>query len=71
MSYTPDPKGFYQKYIVTRPETGKPVSDCFVLRIHDPHAREALAAYADSVEAENSILAADIRAWIESYEGDL
>ena len=43
----------------------------FVLRIdsgpdgpHDPNAKKALACYANSVEAENPIFAADIRVWL-------
>lgn len=63
----PDPdteRGLYGKYLVFKAGGGmEPVTDpCFVLRYTtDPHARAALAAYADSCEADYPQLAADLR----------
>lgn len=59
MSYTPDPKGLYDKYTVLK--DGNPVDGfTFVLRMPDPHARVALLAYAGSVKTENPTLADEI-----------
>lgn len=57
-----DPRGFYKKYNVTRVD-GKPDDGPFFTLAfnHDPHARVALAAYADSCESENPTLAAELR----------
>ncbi len=48
-----------------------PTACYFVLRIdgaNDPHARKALAYYADSVEADNPGFAEDIRKWLKESE---
>lgn len=37
----------YAKYVVERTD-GRPVGRCFVIELDDPHAREALRAYAKS-----------------------
>lgn len=68
MTYT-DKDGFYQKFNVTRND-GEPMEGpWFVLAYaRDPHARVALAAYADSVEAELPQLAADLRAEVAKYQ---
>jgi hypothetical protein len=60
------PRGLYDKYRVHRPgHSTEPLDGCFVLRpAHDPHARVALAAYAESVEPCNPALAHDLRAWL-------
>lgn len=54
---------------------GNPTARYFVLRIdcgengaNDPHARKALAYYADSVEADNLGFAEDIRQWLKESE---
>lgn len=64
MSYRPDPNGYYDKFQIRRRD-GKPnpANACyFVLDFaNDPHARVALAAYADSIEGENPTLADDLR----------
>jgi hypothetical protein len=62
--YTPDPNGLYQKYVVHSLD-GKQITDCFTMRIADPHARKAMRCYADSVESENKKLAEDLRLWVE------
>lgn len=61
-------KGLYDKFTVTRTdgssEEGGKHYNCryFVLDLdHDPHAKAALLAYADSCEAEYSVLAVEIR----------
>lgn len=65
MAYSDDDK-FFTKFNVTR-ANGKPMQGpWFVLAFAgDPHARVALAAYADSVEAELPQLAADLRKQLE------
>lgn len=59
----PDTKrGLYGKYRVEK-SNGKPTGPVFVLAYAtDPHARVALAAYADSCETDYPQLAADLRA---------
>jgi hypothetical protein len=53
-------RGLYGKYRVEK-INGKPVGRAFVLAYDsDPHARVALAAYADSCEADYPQLAADL-----------
>ena len=60
--------GLFNKFIVTRTD-GKSAPgqkhdgcDYFVLDItHDPHAQAALAAYANSCEADYPLLARDLR----------
>ncbi|AVO21677.1 sulfatase-modifying factor enzyme [Mycobacterium phage MooMoo] len=65
-------RGLYRKYELYRvSEDGSSryrVTDpSFVLRYtRDPHARVALAAYADSCEAEYPALAADLRKALSS-----
>lgn len=54
-------RGLYGKYRVERID-GKRKGPYFVLAYTtDPHARAALAAYADSCEDEYPLLAADLR----------
>jgi len=63
-------KGWFLKYIIRKAD-GTPIdpnADYFVLRLDkDEHARKAALAYADSVETENPVFAADIRAKIGGY----
>lgn len=56
-------RGLYAKYIVTKAD-GTPVpGPLFILRYSkDPHARVALAAYADSCEGTHPQLGIDLRA---------
>lgn len=68
-------RGVYRKFDVRRTdgrsEPGGKHHDCnyFVLDLtHDPHARRALLAYADSCDEEEPLLARDIRAKIRSGE---
>lgn len=77
--YTPDADGLFQKYTVYRNDKdGIPqgtddvvgVLDCFVLRIHDPHARQAILAYAESIISENPKLAGDLALWLIKYRSD-
>lgn len=61
-------KGLYRKYHITKADGSacNPKAEYFVLRIDkDPHARNALRAYADSVESENASFASDLRYWID------
>lgn len=54
-------RGLYGKYRVEK-VNGKPVGRVFVLAYDtDPHARTALAAYADSCAEDYPQLAADLR----------
>lgn len=67
----PEKKGLYGKYNITKADGTEcdPDADYFVLRLDkDKHAREAVLAYADSVEVENPILARDIRDKVKHYE---
>lgn len=61
-------QGIFGKYYIEHAD-GTPVaprSQYFVLRLDtDPHARAAIAAYADSVQADNPTLAGELRAWIQ------
>jgi hypothetical protein len=61
-------RGIYEKFTVRRndrtDEIGGKHYGCeyFVLDLtHDPHAKAALRAYADSCESDYSLLAADLR----------
>lgn len=57
-------RGLYEKFIVRRTDDSPKHDGCeyFVLDLtHDKHAAPALAAYADSCEAEYPLLAADLR----------
>lgn len=62
-------RGLYDKFVVTRTDgtsaEGGKHHECqyFVLDIdHDPHAKAALLAYADSCKADYPLLANDVRA---------
>lgn len=61
-------RGLYEKFYVMRNDgksaVGKKHFKCqyFVLDlVHDPHAKAALAAYADSCESDYPVLARDLR----------
>lgn len=58
-----DMRGYYDKFQVIRRETGEEVDGpkFTLLPDHDPHAKAALLAYADSCEDENPDPAADLR----------
>jgi hypothetical protein len=60
---SPPDEGLYGKYYgLRRTRDGSEVEGWyFVLREDDPHGQKALLAYAESVEAENPALAADLR----------
>ena len=68
-------RGLYRRFDLYRVgDDGEPqylVTDpYFILRYTtDPHARVALAAYADSCEAEFPVLAADLRAALNQVGG--
>lgn len=66
------PRGLYHKYDVTNAETGEELEgEIFVLRVdRDPHAREAVRAYARSVRNENAQLADDLERWVHNCEKD-
>jgi len=66
------PRGLYHKYDVTNAETGEELEgEIFVLRVDlDPHAREAVRAYARSVRNENKQLADDLERWAHNCEKD-
>jgi hypothetical protein len=63
--------GWKLKYIIEKVD-GSPVdseAEYFVLRLDkDPHARVAALSYADSVEGDNPVFAADIRNHVTKYE---
>lgn len=62
MGNTDRTRGLYAKYHVERVD-GKAKGPYFVLAYRtDPHARAALAAYADSCRADYPALAADLDA---------
>ena len=49
------------------PKAVDPNAQYFVLRIdEDPHARRAVAAYADSVKEDNPAFSADLVNWLHS-----
>lgn len=58
-------KGGYQKKFIVQKASGNPIdadADYFVLRLDkDPHARVALAAYAESIKEENQTFAQEIK----------
>lgn len=59
--------GLYGKFRVQKHGAMGDVTSCFVLRYdRDRHARVALAAYAESVRAENPELSNDLRAVLAS-----
>lgn len=62
-------RGLYQKYVVRKFDTGKEVTDCFILRPKkDPAAVAALKEYARVTDNKN--LANDILLWIEAIKED-
>ena len=76
-------RGLYGRYVVLRTKRLRDVDEvvdandvavvrepCFVLMFDDPHAQRALHAYADSCEAENPKLAADLRMWVPTPGDD-
>lgn len=79
-----EPTGLFKKYEVYRirryygPDSSVPShatrelveEDCMVLKLSDPHARRAIAAYADSVQDENRDFASDLRAWLRNERWD-
>jgi hypothetical protein len=67
----PDKPGLYGKYIVKKAngEPTDPGAQYFVLRIDsDPHARQAIRAYAQSIKDDNPTLAADLLRWSDAWE---
>jgi hypothetical protein len=63
-----DDRGYYEKFKVVRNDTGEEITSFrFVLLPHDPHARVALLAYADSVEGDNPELARELRERLAQY----
>ncbi len=64
-------KGGWRKKYIIRKASGNPIAGrarYFVLRFDiDPHARVAMAAYADSVESVNPKFAEDIRKKIRPH----
>lgn len=66
-----DKRGLYGKFIIekTSGEPLDPGARYMVLNYaQDPHARIAVAAYADSVETDNPTFAAELRAAIANPE---
>ena len=67
-----DKRGIYPKYHVAR--LSDPVgkhNECnyFVLDPqHDPHAKKALEAYAESCQANYPVLATELRGWLERVD---
>jgi hypothetical protein len=57
-----DPRGYYDKFKVIRRDTGEEVGGFrfTLLPDHDPHARVALRAYAESCKDENHTLSRDL-----------
>ena len=66
-------RGLFDKYRVERlvdPAGKHDACEYFVLDpVHDPHAREAMAAYATSCRWDYPKLADDLRARLEATEG--
>jgi hypothetical protein len=67
-------RGLYHKFNVSRTdgtsEPGGKHEGCayFVLDCdHDPHAKAALAAYAESCRAEYPLLSADLDGWLKQF----
>jgi hypothetical protein len=67
--------GLYNKFIVRRTDgkdaPGQKHDGCYYFVLdttHDPHAKAALRAYADSCESEYPLLAADVRKLAEEQE---
>lgn len=61
-------RGLYIKYHIQK-VNGDPISGfAFVLRIKDPHARNAMMAYAESVRKENPQLADDLEARVSDWD---
>lgn len=65
-----DQRGLYDKYRIHVERTdGKPIGPFFIHEyLTDPHARVALAAYAESCAAEHPQLAADLRRTLGTAE---
>lgn len=65
---TEESRGLYSKYTVTKAD-GTPVpGPLFILNYgKDPHARFALAAYADACQATHPVLAIDLRAALARF----
>lgn len=60
-------QGVFGKYRIEKADGSEvdPAAQYFVLRLDkDHHARVAIAAYGQSVEIENPVLASEIRAWL-------
>lgn len=71
-----DPRGYYEKFEVRRKDgRDQPGGDregarYFTLDfIHDPHARIALAAYAESIRPTNRLLAMQLYAQLDQLGG--
>lgn len=77
-----EPRGLHDKYVVLRTRDLPPMwladndykldgaivrEECFVLKLDDRHARNALRAYANSCQSANPTLAKDLRAWISDH----
>lgn len=64
-----DARGYYSKFTVIRRETGEEVTDATFTLIpaSDPHARVALAAYAEACEEDNPGLARDLRELLSEF----
>ncbi|SKO35750.1 Uncharacterised protein [Mycobacteroides abscessus subsp. abscessus] len=63
-------RGLYEKYRVERTD-GKPMGKAFVLNYTtDPHARAALAAYAESCQQDYPALSTDLRAILHGLAAD-
>lgn len=66
-------RGLYHKYTIIKNSTGEEVKRPSFLLFpeSDPHACAALRTYADAVEADNPVLAADLRSWMDRIEPQL
>lgn len=64
-------EGLFGKYIISKADGSDVDSNarCFVLRYDtDPHAKEAVHAYADSIQNDNPELAQDLWDALEEVE---
>lgn len=68
--YSPDEGGLFDKYTVTRNADQKVLDGgtYFVLRVNDPHARNALRIYAESCRPYNEALANDLMEMVDAFE---
>lgn len=66
-------RGYYDKYTVTRNDTGETVAGpTFTLVVtRDPFAYDALRAYADACEDDNPTLAEELRELAEQAPDEL